>query len=81
MEEIKMLVSSVVAKGDRKIVRVSFIRGDCFADGILPDGMIEKSRGFTEEETAQLEKYLRANRQEILKQAKSVNPLRSWLTS
>lgn len=81
MDEVKMLVSAVVAKGDKKLVRVSFVRGNCCADGLLPDGVIEQSRGFTREEVEQLERYLRANRQDILKQAKSVNPLRSWLMS
>lgn len=79
MDEVKMLVSCGVVKDGRNIVRVSFLRGDCCADGLLPDGVIEKSRGFTEEETRKLENYMRANRQEILTQAKAVNPLRNWM--
>ncbi len=81
MDEVNMLVSAVVMKDNRKIVRVSFLRGKDYAEGILPDGLIEKSGGFTEEEVRKLENYMRANRQEILKQAKEVNPLRSWLKS
>lgn len=79
MDEVNMLISGVVMKDGRKIVRVSFLRGKDYAEGVLPDGLIEKSGGFTEEEVLKLENYMRANRQEILKQAKEVNPLKSWL--
>lgn len=79
MDEVKMLISCVVAKGDRKMVRVSFLREKDYAEGILPDGMIEKSQGFTEEEVQKLENYMRANRKDILQRAKEINPLRNWL--
>lgn len=85
MDEVKMLVSCIVEKEGRKIVRVSFLRGMeeghsiDYAEGILPDGIIVKSEGFSEEEVRKLEAYIRANRQEILKQAKEINPLRNWM--
>lgn len=79
MDEVKMIISCVVVKENRKIVRVSFMRGTDYAEGVLPEGMIEKARGFTEDEVQKLENYLRANRQEILKQAKGIDPLRNWL--
>ena len=52
-----------------------------YADGLLPEGVIEQAQGFSEEEVRKLENYLRFNRKEILKQAKEINPLRNWLTS
>lgn len=79
MEEVKMMVSGFVTKDNRKIVRVSFLRDKDWAEGILPDGVIEKSEGFTVMETQKLENYLRLNRADILKLAKEVNPIRSWL--
>ncbi len=79
MNDVKMMVSCVVEKDKRKIVRVSFLRGKDYADGILPDGIIEKSGGFTSAEVQKLENYLRVNRQDILKQARGINPLRNWL--
>ena len=96
MDLVKMLVSCVVEKEGRKIVRISFLRGMeeehsmeehsmeeehsmDYAEGILPDGIIVKSEGFSEEEVRKLEAYIRANRQEILKQAKEINPLRNWM--
>lgn len=79
MDEVRMLISCVVAKGDKKMVRVSFLRGKDYAEGILPEGMIEKSQGFTDEEVQKLEGYIRKNRQDILRQAKEINPLRNWM--
>jgi hypothetical protein len=74
-----------VEKEGRKIVRVSFLRGMeeghsiDYAEGILPDGIIVKSEGFSETEVQKLEAYMRANRKDILKQAKEINPLRNWM--
>lgn len=81
MDEVKMLVSCVVEKEGRKIVRLSFLRGEDYAEGILPDGLIERSRGFTDGEIQKLENYIRTNRQDILKQAKEINPLRNWMNT
>lgn len=79
MEEVKLLVSGFVVKDNRRIVRVSFLRGEDFAEGVLPDGMIEKSKGFDGEEIRKLEKFLRLHREELLKEAREVNPIRGWL--
>ena len=94
-----MLVSCVVEKEGRKIVRLSFLRemkkghsmeeghsmergrSMDYAEGILPDGMVVKSEGFTEEEVRKLEAYIRANRKDIMKRAKEINPLRNWINS
>ena len=79
MGEVTMLVSGLVVKDNRKIVRVSFLRDNDYAEGIMPDAIIEKSKGFTAEELTKLEKFLRLHKDEILQQAKEVNPIRSWL--
>ena len=79
MDEVKMLVSGYVVKDKKRIVRVSFVRGRDYAEGILPEGIIEKSKGFTNEEIRKLENFLRVNKDEILGEAKKVNPIRSWL--
>lgn len=79
MDEVKMLVSCVVEKEGRKMVRLSFLRGKDYAEGILPDGIVTRSEGFSEEEVRKLEAYIRANRKDILKQAKEINPLRNWM--
>lgn len=79
MGEVTMLVSGIVVKDNRKIVRVSFLRDNDYAEGVMPDAIIEKSKGFSTEELTKLEKFLRLHKEEILQQAKEVNPIRSWL--
>lgn len=79
MDEVKMLISCVVEKEGQKMVRISFLRGKDYAEGILPEGMVMKSEGFTQEEVKKLEDYIRANRQDILRQAKEINPFRNWI--
>ena len=81
MDEVKMLVSCVVEKEGRKIVRLSFLRGKDYAEGTLPEGIVTRSEGFTQAEVRKLENYIRANRQDILKQAKEIDPLRNWINS
>lgn len=79
MDEVKMLISCVVEKEGQKMVRISFLREKDYAEGILPEGMVVKSEGFTQEEVKKLEDYIRANRQDILRQAKEINPFRNWI--
>ena len=79
MDEVKMLISCVVEKEGQKMVRISFLRGKDYAEGMLPEGMVVKSEGFTQEEVKKLEDYIRANRQDILRQAKEINPFRNWI--
>lgn len=79
MDEIQMMVSGCLKKDGRDIVRVSFFRGEDYADGILPEAVIEKSSGFEEKELAILEKYLRDHREEIDAQARTVNPMKNFL--
>ena len=78
-DEVKMLISCVVEKEGKKMVRLSFLRGSDYAEGILPEGIVEKAQGFTEEEVQKLERYIRTNRKDILQQAKEINPLRNWM--
>ena len=68
MDELQMMVSGRLKKDGRDIVRVSFFRNKDYADGILPDAIIEK-----------LEKYLRAHKEEIYAEAKGVNPMKNFL--
>lgn len=76
-EDIKMLVTSMIHKGKESFTRVSFLRGNDWAEGIVPGGRIEKSEGFSEEEIEKLETYLAGEEEMILKQAKGINPIRN----
>ena len=77
--EISMLVSSLLSKNGKQYARVSFVRGDDVADGIVPDVKLEHVSGFTKEEEAGLKFYLSANKEAILAQAKQIDPLTNWL--
>lgn len=74
--DIHMLVSGMIKKNGKSFARVSFIRDKNWAEGIVPDGVIEKSEGFNEEELAQLAEYLVKEKDMILEQSKAVNPLK-----
>lgn len=77
IDSVNMLVSCMVTKDGKSFARVSFLRGKDWAEGIVPDAVIEKSEGFTKDETAQLQEYLLDQKDAILKQAKSVNPIKN----
>lgn len=77
LEDVNMLVTGLLHKDGRFFVRVSFLRGKDWAEGIVPDAKIEKSEGFTEEEVGRLAAYLLEQKAMILEQAKGVNPLRN----
>ena len=76
-EAMNILVSGGLHREDRTFVRVSFLRGRDWAEGILPDGVIEKAEGFTEEEIGKLEAYLAGEKDMLLRQAKGINPIRN----
>ncbi len=76
-DDIKMLVSAMIKKDQKAFTRVSFVRGKDWAEGIVPDAVIEKSEGFNEEELMQLTDYLAREKDMILEQAKGVNPIKN----
>ena len=79
MEDVQVLVSGILTKKDRKFARISFMRGEEYAEFIVPDGGMDRHRGFTEEEITKLYRYVRENRDHIMKEAKGVNVMRNWL--
>ncbi len=79
MDSVNMLVSGIINKEDRRYARVSFIRGKDIAEGIVPDGIIDHTEGFSDDEVFKLERYLRENCGEIMERARKVNPLKNWL--
>lgn len=79
MDSVNMLVSGILSRDGRKFARVSFVRGGDVAEGRVPEGIIERTEGFSEEEVKQLERYLREHCGEIKEQAKKVNPIKNWL--
>ena len=83
-EEMRMTYSAIVTgKDNKKMVRVSFERygknGKEIAEGVIPGGKIVKNNGYSQDEIAGLEVYLKANADDIISKAKVIsNPLK-WL--
>lgn len=77
--EMRMIVSAMLRKDGKSFARVSFFRGKDWAEGLVPDGVVEQSEGFTEEEIRGLEDYLVREKDMLVGQAKGVNPLRNML--
>lgn len=76
-DDIRMLVTSMIHKDGKAFTRVSFLRDKDWAEGVVPGGRIEKSKGFSKEEIEKLEIYLEGEQEMILTQAKGVNPIRN----
>lgn len=83
-DDMTMTYSAIVRdKDNRKIVHVKFERkgmqGPEVAEGLLPDCRIVSQNGYSAQELAGLEEYLRGNIDEIMSKAKVIsNPLK-WL--
>ncbi len=56
--EVNMSVSPVCVKDGEKYAFVSFADGERQAEGKIPDCKIVSNKGFTQEETEQLEAYM-----------------------
>lgn len=72
-------------KNGEKLVRVCFERQKegkrQFAEGTVPAGKIDSSFGFSEEEIAKLEEYLKENSAEIMLRAREITGITHWLRS
>ena len=64
-------------KDGRKVVYVTFSDATRFAEGELPSCKITANRGFTPEEVANLENYLKNNIDELNKTAAGIDPIRA----
>lgn len=79
MEGMQSYISCILTKEGRKFARISFMRGEEYAEFIVPDAVLDKREGFSEEEVTDLYKYVRENRDDIFAKAKEINPLKNWL--
>jgi len=77
--EIKMSVSSMTRKGDKKAVYVLFTDGDNSAEFSLPGSSLLSNRGFTKEEIQQLKEYIDNEQDYLFGLAKGINPLRGFM--
>lgn len=76
---MEMLISGVVGQGDDKHACVLFRDGERSAEGAVPACTITENHGFTDEEVAQLEAYMKENISDIKAEAAKVNPIKAMM--
>lgn len=79
MEELKTLVSGILTKEGRRFARISFMRGQEYAEFIVPDGCLDSRRGFSDEEIGRLQAYVTEEKDSIMEKAGGVNVMKNWL--
>ena len=77
--EMKMSVSSIVNKDGKREIYVLFTEGERSAEGRLSDYKMINSKGFTPEEVAALETYMRQETNTIVRLAKNINVMDAFL--
>lgn len=78
-QEMKMTVSGIFNKKGKKVISVLFTDGARSAEGTIPDGVIHTNQGFSDEEIAALETYLRTEQNTIKELAKKVNVMKAFM--
>lgn len=78
-EKVDMSVSPVFGKDGKKYAFVSFQDGTRYAEGKIPDCIITSSKGFTDDETGQLEEYMRQNLATLKRMAAGVNVMSAFM--
>lgn len=78
-QELNMTISGIVPKDGRRHIYVVFEDGSRRAEGSVPDCIIEKNSGFTEDEVKMLELYMKQNLDMIREHAKLINPIKALM--
>ena len=71
--ELKMSVSPICRKDGKQLAYVSFTDEVRLAEGQIPECIITKNKGFTQDELEQLQAYMRQELDTLKKMAASVN--------
>lgn len=78
-DALNMSVSQVFQKDGKKYAFISFTDGSRKAEGKIPDCMITKSSGFSQDEVVQLEDYMRRELSDLKKMAANVNVMKAFM--
>ena len=76
--KIEITHSTVLSKEGKPFVAVSFQRGEDRAEGTIPDCIILRNSGFTEDEVAELEDYMDRYKQDFIEGAKKISNFKHW---
>ncbi len=75
-----LLVSGLsVGKDGKKTAYVRLEDGESFAEGRIPDCVIIRNGGFDETQLSKLTVYMHDHLDELMEQAKGVNPLKALM--
>ncbi|MBQ7261983.1 MAG: hypothetical protein IJR19_11560 [Lachnospiraceae bacterium] len=78
-DSVEMSFSGLLGEGKNRYIAVSFSCGDKYAEGEIPSCRLKKNKGFSKQEAESLEAYMSDNRDDIIRQAKKINPLRAFM--
>lgn len=76
---VDIKVSGIFTRDDRKIAYVSFTDGGRSAEGIIPDCVITRNKGFSEDERSQLEAYMKRELDSLKKTASGINVVKALM--
>lgn len=76
---LKVTCSGIVRHQDKKCIYVMFERGDCYAEGRIPDFDFISVKGFSKDEINDFKEYMKEYEQDIVSQAKSVNMIKNFM--
>ncbi|MBR1930698.1 MAG: hypothetical protein IJ833_04365 [Lachnospiraceae bacterium] len=77
--DLKLMVSPVCSKDGKTYAFVSFSDEERYAEGRIPECTMISNQGFTENEVAQLERYMREHLAELKQTAAGINPLGAFM--
>ena len=78
-DELQMSVSPVCQKDGKKVAYVAFSDKTRSAEGVIPECVITKNHGFSNEEVEQLEAYMKQQLATLKRMAASVNAMDAFL--
>ena len=73
------MISGFVGKDNNKKVYVYFTQDNKNAEGELPACRIFNNNGFSDSEVEELRSYLADNKEDIINEARKINPMRAFL--
>lgn len=76
---MNMLVSGISEKDGKKVAYIMFEDDIRSAEGIIPECSITSNNGFTDDEVAQLEDYMKENLAMLKRQAAGINPIKAMM--
>lgn len=78
-QSMRVAVSAICEKNGEKLAYVTFTSGNCEAEGVIPECKITKNKGFSDEEKAGLELYMKSDLKRLKKMAAGVNVLDAFM--